>query len=84
MLWVLSHAILHTKQHEFSRDAEELIAESVAYVVCSQVGLDTGEYSFGYLASWKGDDLKMEEIGAVVLDVAGEVIKRVQEVQAVQ
>lgn len=27
-------------------------AESVAYVVCSALGLDTGEYSFPYLASW--------------------------------
>jgi hypothetical protein len=73
----IAHALLYQRNEQFSREAHELIAESVAYVVCSQVGLDTGEYSFGYLASWKGDEVKMEEIGAVVQEVAGEVVGRV-------
>jgi len=31
-----------------------LEAESTAYVVCRTLGLDTGEYSFGYVACWAG------------------------------
>ena len=33
-------------------------AESVAYVVCQHFGIDTSDYSFGYVAGWsKGKDL---------------------------
>jgi antirestriction protein ArdC len=48
----LAHAILH--EHETDRALAELEAESVAFVVCRAIGLDTGAYSFGYLASWAG------------------------------
>ena len=32
----------------------ELEAESTAYVVCRTLGLDTADYSFGYVACWAG------------------------------
>ncbi len=33
-------------------------AESVAYVVCQHFGIDTSDYSFGYVAGWsKGKEL---------------------------
>jgi hypothetical protein len=38
-----------------SRDQAELEAESVAYVVCGLLGLDSADYSWGYLASWGAD-----------------------------
>ena len=31
---------------------EETVAESVAYVACAHFGLDTGERSFPYVATW--------------------------------
>jgi antirestriction protein ArdC len=37
-----------------SRDVKELEAESVAYCVCADLGIDTSEYSFGYVATWAG------------------------------
>lgn len=49
----LAHAILHEQTKDRAR--AELEAESVAYVVCSQLGIDSGDYSFGYVASWVGD-----------------------------
>jgi IrrE N-terminal-like domain len=49
----LAHAILHEDSEE-SRELKELEAESVAYVVCANLGLDTGGYSFGYVAVWAG------------------------------
>ncbi len=30
-------------------------AESVAFVVCQHLGIDTSDYSFGYLAGWSSD-----------------------------
>ena len=34
-------------------------AESIAFVVCQYLGLDTSEYSFGYISSWSsGKDVK--------------------------
>ncbi len=48
----LAHALLH--EHFVDRGVAELEAESVAYVVCRSLGLDTSEYSFGYVALWAG------------------------------
>ena len=49
----LAHALLH--EHAPDRARAELEAESTAFVVCRALGLDSGDYSFGYVASWAGD-----------------------------
>lgn len=37
----------------------EVQAESVAYTVCSAIGIDTSDYSFGYIAGWsQGKEIK--------------------------
>ena len=48
----LAHALLH--DHVEDRALAELEAESTAYVVGRAIGLDTGGYSFGYVATWAG------------------------------
>lgn len=50
----ITHADLHgpDKPGSPSRTEKEVVAESVAYVVCSHYGIDTSDYSFPYLASW--------------------------------
>jgi hypothetical protein len=73
----IAHAVLQAKGNGFSREAQELIAESVAFVVCGHFGLDASEYSFGYLSSWKGDDVKMNELGAVIQEIATGLIEKV-------
>jgi antirestriction protein ArdC len=50
----LGHAILHADRAGLCREQAELEAESVAYIVCAGLGIDTSEYSFGYLAVWAG------------------------------
>ncbi|MCU1491608.1 MAG: hypothetical protein JWM85_3013 [Acidimicrobiaceae bacterium] len=52
----LAHEIAHALLHEEfdSRALAELEAESTAYVVCQALGLDSGNYSFGYVATWAG------------------------------
>ena len=59
------HEIAHAKLHAIDKDApateqadrldrrtREVQAESVAYAVCQHHGLDTSDYSFGYVAGW--------------------------------
>lgn len=41
-----------------SRNTEEVQAESISYAVCAYFGIETGENSFGYIATWsKGREL---------------------------
>lgn len=59
----ISHAILHNKddgeEMEATKHEKEVQAESVAYTVCNALGLDTSDYSFGYIAGWsKGKEMK--------------------------
>ena len=54
------HEIAHATLHNIDKDAperpdrrtREVQAESVAYAVCQHYGLDTSDYSFGYIAGW--------------------------------
>ena len=58
----ISHAMLHgegMEEEKAGRLTREVQAESVAYTVCSALGLDTSDYSFGYIAGWSsGKDMK--------------------------
>lgn len=54
----IARSMLHSvkgEESEADRQTKEVQAESVAYVVCSQLGLSTDDYSFGYIATWGGD-----------------------------
>ena len=47
------------KQATKNRNTEEVEAESISYAVCQYFGIQTGENSFGYIASWsEGKELK--------------------------
>ncbi len=52
----LAHELAHALLHEGTDDRAlaELEAESTAFVVCRSLGLDTSDYSFGYVACWAG------------------------------
>lgn len=77
----IAHSILHNKDSGDEKDADkntkEVQAESVAYTVCNWLGLDTSEYSFGYVAGWSaGREIK--ELTAsmeVIRKTAGEIIE---------
>lgn len=55
----LAHSILHNKDdiNKAGKDrmTKEVEAESVAYTVCKRFGIDTGDYSFAYIADWGRD-----------------------------
>ena len=48
----LSHHFARHQEQGHNRDEAEMIAESSAFIVMAHLGQDSGEYSFGYLASW--------------------------------
>ncbi len=52
----LVHELAHATLHEGfdDRSLAELEAESVAYIVCDALGIDSSDYSFGYVATWSG------------------------------
>ncbi len=52
----LVHEIAHAMLHEQfdSRPIAELEAESIAYIVCANLGIDSGDYTFGYVSNWAG------------------------------
>lgn len=61
LLHELAHAKLHTKETHMNYTApeKEFQAEMTAYTVASYFGIDTSEYSLGYLANWtQGRELK--------------------------
>lgn len=62
----ISHATLHDndlnlpdaelpEQQKKDRKTNEVEAESIAYTVCQHYGIDTSDYSFGYVAGWSSD-----------------------------
>lgn len=51
-----AHSILHKdKAHAKDQATMEIEAESVAFICCQHLGLDTSDYSFGYLAGWSSN-----------------------------
>lgn len=61
LLHELAHAKLHTAETHmnYSAPEKEFQAEMTAYTVSSYFGIDTSEYSLGYLANWtQGKELK--------------------------
>lgn len=84
------HEIAHARLHDIDLTAEqeqarpdrrtrEVEAESVAYTVCQHYGLDTSEYSFGYVAGWSSDK-ELTELKAsleTIRKTAAEIINEV-------
>lgn len=81
----VAHAKLHDKDTGIEKDhlldsrTKEVEAESVAYTVCQHFGIDTSEYSFGYIASWsKGKNLEeLKSSMNTIRITASEIIKHV-------
>ena len=56
------HEVAHSKMHDMDletnqevikpRELKEFEAESAAYILCQKYGIDSSEYSFGYVAGW--------------------------------
>ena len=85
----LIHETAHAFMHGGERNTPELNnphvreteAESVAYVVCQHLGLDTSEYSFPYLAGWSTATTLPELKGSLerIREQSGDLIRKLDE-----
>lgn len=86
----MSHQRLHSKtlkdvvkdgEKPLSRNEKEVQAESIAYVVCQHYGIDTSEYSFGYISGWSSDKEvpELREAMKVIRDTADELITSIDD-----
>lgn len=87
----LIHEIAHAKLHAIDPDektapedrkdrhTKEVEAESVAYTVCQRYGLETSDYSFGYIAGWSSDKETKELKGSLetIRSTAAEMIESI-------
>ena len=97
------HEIAHAKLHDIDlnvpkeeqqdrpdRRTREVQAESVAYAVCQHYGLDTSDYSFGYVAGWSSgrelEELKssLETIRSTAAEIINSIDKNIAEIQKAQ
>ena len=91
------HEIAHAKLHDIdlnapeneqqpraTRRTREVEAESVAYTVCQHYGLDTSDYSFGYVAGWSsGRELsELKSSLETIRSAAAEIINSIDETLA--
>ena len=76
--WRLEVEEDHSAEVQVAKDrhTEEVQAESISYAVCQYYGIQTGENSFGYIASWsQGKELKELRASLEVINkTAGELI----------
>ena len=88
------HELAHSRLHDFDRtkppaeaekrkdrNTREVEAESVAYVICQHFGIDTSDYSFGYVATWSASR-ELPELKAslqTIRDAASSLIDEIQE-----
>ena len=97
------HEIAHAKLHDIDLNApkeeqqprvdrrtREVEAESVAYTVCQHYGLDTSDYSFGYVAGWSSgrelSELKssLETIRSAAAEIINSIDGHIAELQKAQ
>ena len=97
------HEIAHAKLHDIDLNApeneqqprvdrrtREVEAESVAYTVCQHYGLDTSDYSFGYVAGWSSgrelSELKnsLETIRSAAAEIINSIDKTLAELSKAQ
>src|SRR5205823_7741286 len=74
----MTKTLAHELAHHFgagtySSPEEETMAESVAYVVCGRYGLDTGERSFPYIATWSKDAAVLKTAMARIQQVSSRI-----------
>ena len=79
----IAHSILHDKDEGLEKDADrslkECQAESVAYIVSNYLGLDTSDYSFGYVAGWcrKSNTDELKANLEVIRNAANQIIEKI-------
>jgi antirestriction protein ArdC len=71
-------ALKHGLGDEY-RAGAELVAESTAFVACAGLGLDTSQYSLGYVAGWGGTVEKIKFVADVIQKTAHQILDAIGE-----
>ena len=72
----LAHALLHSEDRPNTAAIAEVEVESVAYIVCDAIGLDTSDYSFAYVARWSEGSIDfLRETGERVVGCAKQILE---------
>ena len=80
MIHEFAHSLLH-KQTEKNSNQKEIEAEALAFVICDYFGIDTSDYSFGYIASYANGDIEeMKKILNEIQSNAHEIIVQLEPV----
>ena len=78
----IAHMRLHVDSQGMARSTQEIEAESTAYVVAAQFGLDTSQYTFRYVGGWSGYDADaIRETAQRVIDISGEITDAVRVIE---
>ena len=87
----IAHSLLHDADHtrlegvdtteKKDRNTKEVEAEAVAYTVCQHFGIDTSDYSFGYVAGWSSgrEMAELKKSMETIQKTAAELLDRIEE-----
>lgn len=71
----LAHHLHHTKYlDKESKGDREIVAESAAFIVCTNWNLDTSDYSLPYIKTWLDDPKQFKQLGTKINIIASEII----------
>jgi antirestriction protein ArdC len=85
MTKTLAHELGHhfaghgSSQAASPRDEQETVAESVSYITLAHFGLDSGERSFPYIATWSRDQKLLRQALGTIQKVSATIIDRVED-----
>jgi hypothetical protein len=87
----MTKTLAHELAHHFSghgspednspRAEQETVAESVSYVALAHYGLDSGERSFPYIATWSRDRMLLQQAMSIIQKISATIIDRVERYQ---
>lgn len=75
-----AHSLLH-KETDKNQSQREIEAESLAFVICDHFGIDTSEYSFGYIASYANKDYS--ELKSILVNIQSKAHEMIELIEPV-
>ena len=75
-----AHSILH-KETDKTQSQREIEAESLAFVICDHFGIDTSEYSFGYIASYANKEYS--ELKSILVNIQSKTHEMIELIEPV-
>lgn len=96
VLHEIAHAVVHSPQialppdQKTDRQSYEVQAESIAFIVCNYLNIDSSDYTFPYIATWSNDyELKelqnsLQTIQTAANELIGQISAEIDKLQVQQ